>query len=194
MSPNGTSVPAQQQQWTDALGKPVECIHRFSCQVVGLSHTNKCGRDRMGFVNHLTRGTKLVLVPEPDNPYDRNAILVYVEGDRENDLGYLHSSSAKKFCRMMECGATFSAEVYYIYRKPRTNYPEVCIYLYQLTPMTTNRRPIRKSAPEYRVSRTRLPEESSTVASRSVGVPTFQAVQAEQVGFWTKIKRFFLEL
>jgi hypothetical protein len=193
MSPNGTSAPAQQHQWTDALGKPVECIHRFSCQVVGLSHTNKYGRDRMGFVNHLTRGTKLVLVPEPDNPYDRNAILVYVEGDLENDLGYLHSSSAKKFCRMMECGATFSAEVYYIYRKPRTNYPEVCIYLYQLTPMTTNRRPIRKGAPEYRVSRTRLPEESSTVASRSVGVPAFQAVQAEQGGFWTKIKRFFLE-
>jgi hypothetical protein len=59
--------------------------------------------------------------------------------------------------------------------------------------MTTNRRPIRKGAPEYRVSRTRLPEESSTVASRSVGVPAFQAVQAEQGGFWTKIKRFFLE-
>jgi hypothetical protein len=38
-----------------------------------------------------------------------------------------------------------------------------------------------------------LPEESSTVASRSVGVPAFQAVQAEQGGFWTKIKRFFLE-
>jgi hypothetical protein len=147
----------------------------------------------MGFVNHLTRGTKLVLVPEPDNQYDRNAILVYVEGDLENDLGYLHSSSAKKFCRMMECGATFSAEVYYIYRKPRTNYPEVCIYLYQLTPMTTTRRPIRKGAPEYRVSRTRLPEESSTVVSGSVSVPTFQAVRAEQDGFWAKIKRFFLE-
>jgi hypothetical protein len=94
---------------------------------------------------------------------------------------------------MMECGAKFSAEVYYIYRKPRTNYPEVCIYLYQLTPMTTNRRPSRKGAPEYRVSRTRLPDESSTVASCSVSVPTFQAVQAEQGGFWTKVKRFFLE-
>lgn len=190
---NGTSGPPPQHQWTDALGKPVDCIHRFSCQVVGLSHTNKYGRDRMGFVNHLTRGTKLVLVPEPNNPYDRNAILVYVEGDLENDLGYLHSSSAKKFCRMMECGARFSAEVYYIYRKPRTNYPEVCIYLYQLAPMTTNRRPIRKGAPEYGVSRTRLPEERSMAASGSVSVPSSQVVQAEQAGVWTKIKRFFLE-
>jgi hypothetical protein len=186
---NGTSAPAQ-HQWTDALSKPIDCIHRFSSQVVGLSHPNKFGRDRMAFVNHLTRGTKLVLVPEPDNPYDRNAILVYIEGDRENDLGYLFSSAAKKICRMIECGATFSAEVYYIYRKPRSNYPEVCVYLYQLTPITMNRRPIRKGAPEYHGGRRMSPKETPPASNT---LPAFLTIETEPVDFWTKIKRFFLE-
>lgn len=188
MSLNDTSAPAK-HQWTDALGRSIECVHRFSSQVVGFSHPNKYGRDRMAFVNHLIRGTKLVLVPEPDNLYDRNAILVYIQGDLENDIGYLYSSAAKKICRMLECGATFSAEVYYIHHKPRSNYPEVCVYLYQLTPLTTNRRPIRKGAPEYnggrRTSRREIPLAQSSV-------PTFIAFEAEEVGFWTKIKRFFL--
>lgn len=188
MSPNGKFVPAV-HRWTDALGRPIDCIHRFSSQVVGLSHSNKYGRDRMAFLNHLTRGTKLLLVPEPDNPYDRNAVLVYMEGDVENDLGYLYSSAAKKICRMIECGATFSAEVYYVYRKPRSNYPEVCIiYLYQLTPMTTNRRPIRKGASEYNGVGRRSPRE----APLAPNVPTFPTVRSEPVSLWARIRRFLL--
>jgi hypothetical protein len=158
--------------------------------VVGLSHPNKYGRDRTAFVNHLTRGTKLVLIPEPDNPYDRNAILIYIQGDLENDVGYLYSSAAKKISRMIECGATFSAEVYYIYRKPRSSYPEVCIYLYQLTSLTTKRRPIRTGAPEYNGGRRGSPKEPPPAPS---SVPTFRTIQAEQVSFWAKIKRFLLE-
>jgi hypothetical protein len=144
----------------------------------------------MAFVNHLTRGTKLVLMPEPDNPYDRNAILIYIQGDLENDIGYLYSSAAKKISRMIECGATFSAEVYYIYRKPRSDYPEICIYLYQLTPMTTKHRPIRKGAPEYSGQRRKVPKETLPAPSRA---PSLQTFQAEPARFWTKIKRFFLE-
>jgi hypothetical protein len=142
----------------------------------------------MAFVDHLIRGTKLVLIPEPDNPYDRNAILFYIQGDLENDVGYLHSSAAKKISRMIECGATFSAEVYYIYRKPRSNYPEVCVYIYQLTPLTTNRRPIRKGAATYNGGTRRSAKEASPAAGP---VPISRAFQAEQVGFWTRIKRFF---
>ena len=188
MSVNDTSAPAE-HQWTDALGASIDCIHRFSSQVVGLSHPNKYGRDRMALVNNLSRGTKLVLVPEPDNPCDRNAILVYIEGDLENDLGYLYSSAAKKICRMIECGSTFSAEVYYIYRKPRSNYPEVCVYLYQLTPMTSNRRPIRKGAPEYNGDRRKSPKETPAAPNN---IPTYRTCETEPVGFWTRIKRFFL--
>lgn len=185
MSLDGNS----EHQWTDALGNPIDCVHRFGSQVVGFSHPNKHGRDRMAFVNHLTRGTKLVLVPEPNNPYDRNAILIYIQGDLENDIGYLFSPTAKKICRMIECGATFSAEVYYIYRKPGSNYPEVCIYLYQLTPLTTNRRPIRKGAPEYNGSRQRSPKEAPRGPNN---VPTFHGFQAEELSLWSRIKRFFL--
>src|ERR1039458_8036080 len=106
--PNGIA----KTNWTDAHGKPIECIHRYSRNIVGLSHPNKHGVDRLPLVKRLTVGTKLVLIQEPDNPLDRNAILIYAADDLENDLGYLESSAAKYIARMMECGATFSAEVY----------------------------------------------------------------------------------
>ncbi len=73
--------------WTDAHGNPIQCIHRYSRTVVGVSHSNKRGVDRMNLVQKLKVGTKLVLVPDPDNPTDRNAILVYAADDVENYIG-----------------------------------------------------------------------------------------------------------
>lgn len=174
--------------WTDAHGRPIECIHRYGRTVVGFSHPNKRGVDRMTFVQRLTVGTKLVLVPEPENPVDRNAILVYIEGDLENDIGYLHSSAAKYIARMMECGATFSAEVYYIHHGAQ-NYPEVCVYIYHLTPMTRTRRPIRKDAPAYK------PELPSAKREHNlpVSVPTFGQRIDEQKGegLWDRLRNLF---
>ena len=157
--------------------------------VVGFSHPNKRGVDRMNLVQKLKVGTKLVLVPDPDNPVDRNAILVYAADDVENDIGYLHSSAAKYIARMMECGATFSAEVYYIHHGYK-NYPEVCIFIYQLTPMTQKRRPIRKDAPLYKPELSSARREHVTVEDR----PIFESIESHpgNAGLWTRIKRLLL--
>ncbi|HEY1804956.1 MAG TPA: HIRAN domain-containing protein [Terracidiphilus sp.] len=117
--------------------------------LVGFSHPNKHGLNRLDLVRKLSRGSKLVLVPEPENPVDRNAILVYSADDLENDLGYLDATGAKKICRMIECGAAFTADLAFFWgRDP--DFPTVYIYVYQLTPMQQAHRPIRKDAPEYK--------------------------------------------
>ena len=175
--------------WTDAHGNPIQCIHRYSRTVVGFSHPNKGGVDRMNLVQRLKVGTKLVLVPEPDNPVDRNAILVYAADDLENDIGHLHSSAAKYIARMMECGATFSAEVYYIHHGYK-NYPEVCIFIYQLTPMTQKRRPVRKDATLYKPEPAAARREHVAVEDR----PAFESIESPpgNAGLWTRIKRLLL--
>jgi hypothetical protein len=157
---------------------------------VGFSHPNKRDIGRMNLVKKLKLGTKLVLVPEPDNPVDRNAILVYAADDLENDIGHLHSSAAKYIARMMECGATFAAEVYYIHHGHK-NYPEVCIFIYQLTPMTQKRRPVRKDATLYKPEPSSARREHVTVEER----PIFESIEPHprNAGVWTRIKRLLLK-
>jgi hypothetical protein len=129
--------------WKDALGRPRECIHRYGAQLVGLTDKNKLGSDRITLVRQLAIGSRLVLLPEPDNSADPNAILVYSEDDLSEDLGYLKTPIAEAICRMMECGATFSAEVRWIdsYDPKR---PEVFLFMFQLTDMIREMRPIRR--------------------------------------------------
>lgn len=115
--------------WTDALSHPKNCIHRYARQLVGLTHPNKNGKDRLALVGSLSIGTPLVLVSEPNNAFDRNAVLIYRADDLHDDLGYLDALGAKQICRMMECGATFDADVYRIeQREPEI--PHVYIWLY----------------------------------------------------------------
>jgi hypothetical protein len=130
------------KQWTDAFGSPVECIQRFGRLVVGLNDPNKRGANRLDLVRQLTKGTKLVLIPDSDSSADRNAMLVFRADDRENDLGYLDDTGAEIVSRMMKCGATFSAELESIWDEdPR--FPHVSILVYQLTPMLPARDSIR---------------------------------------------------
>jgi hypothetical protein len=117
----------------------------------GLSHPNKNGKDRLVLVRSLNVGTPLVLVPDPTNAYDRNAVLIYRADDSTEDLGYLDATGAKQICRMLECGATFDADVYWIdHHDP--DFPKIYIWVYQLTEMTQKRRPARHNAPHYNQS------------------------------------------
>lgn len=173
------------RMWTDALGNPIECIHRYDRNIVGFTHPNKRGVDRMSLVAKLQKGTKLLLVPEPNNAFDRNAVLVYAADDPENDIGYLHSSAAKYISKMMECGATFSAEVTYIHHG-HNNYPEVSIYIYHLTPMTQKRRPVRKGAPVYKPA---SPDTTKQSIVEESSRPIFESHKEQQTdgSLWTRI-------
>jgi hypothetical protein len=134
---------------TDAQGRPITCIHRFHRILAGLTHKNKRGEDRIALARQLAIGTPLLLVQEPNNRVDRNAILIFRADDPDNDLGYLDASGAKQFAKMMERGATFSAEVSWI-NNDNPSLPQIYIYVYQLTEPLLKKRPTRKNAAAYK--------------------------------------------
>jgi hypothetical protein len=179
-------------QWTDAHGQPKACIHRYTCSLVGLTHSNKNGTDRLGLARGLQIGTPLTLLPEPDNKYDRNAVLICRRDDLNNDLGYIHATQAKRICRMIECGATFDAEVYWIdKRKPEL--PDVFMFIYQLTPMTSARRPVRYNAPTYRkttISKRRKTSRKTSFENEPEVSSIDSAVRA--MSFFSRVIRKFL--
>lgn len=57
----------------------------------------------------LNRGERLTLVPEPQNPYDANAIAVIGPDGRQ--LGYLSRAVAETISRAMHEGQMFCASV-----------------------------------------------------------------------------------
>ena len=116
-------------QFVDAQRRPKECIRRLGRQLKGLSHPNKNGKDRLVLARTLSVGTPLVLVPDPNNEYDRNAVLIYRADDPTEDLGYLDATGAKQVCRMIECGATFDADVYWIDRHD-PDFPKIYLWVY----------------------------------------------------------------
>lgn len=83
-------------------------------EVVGEAHYQTelwtiCGRSRGDRVRHRTVA---VLVPEPDNPYDPNAISIHVEGRR---VGYLRRDVAAQYLPglhklMAACGGHIALE------------------------------------------------------------------------------------
>jgi len=107
----GESFRKRAFKFTDAFGQHISPVHHFGAQLVGIFLSNKQGIPRRELVNNLKQSAKLILVPEPHNPVDRNAILIYWDDDLENDLGYMDSASANRFCKMIECGAKFDAHV-----------------------------------------------------------------------------------
>lgn len=154
-------------QWTDSLGRPIDCIHREARQLVGLTHPNKRGADRRPLWRQLLRGTPLVLVPEPDNAFDRNAILIYRADDLANDLGYMHATGAKRICPLIERGAIFTADVYWINNKSEF-YPEVYMYIYQMTEPIRHARPQRRRAAQYPPSQIAERASEPTVEQKTV--------------------------
>jgi hypothetical protein len=141
-------------KWTDAHGQPIKCIHRFHRIMVDLRHKNKQGKDRTALARRLAVGTALLLVPEPENSVDRNAILIYSADDPDNDIGYLDATGARQISKMMECGATFTADIYWI-NNDNPALPQVYIYVFQMTEPLLKRRPVRKNAPNYKDGSTR---------------------------------------
>ena len=179
---------------TDAFGKPIQCVRRFDRHLAGFSHPNKWGLDRRALIKKLGKGSKLVLVPEPDNAYDRNAILLYSADDLENDIGYLDSTGANQVCALLERGATFSAEVFYVWYE-RPDVPTVRIFIYQLTTAFLKHRPIRKGAPVYGVAHREVIGARETAAmqnQRAVGAPEIRFEQIEPEGVWSRLKRLLL--
>jgi hypothetical protein len=122
---------------------------RTYTHVEGTRQPAKDGGSRWERSLSLVPGNRLLLVPEPDNPVDRNAILIYSSSDLDHEVGYMAASCAARICRMIECGATFSAVVNRI-EKGSNGWHRVFFQVRQLTEMTSKKRPTRRGAPNYK--------------------------------------------
>ena len=76
----------------------------FKLPVIGLSFGS-----RMKFINELTEGDHLRLIPEPNNPYDPFAIQVAT--DDNNQVGYIAKDWASIFSYKMKCGFKYDAHL-----------------------------------------------------------------------------------
>lgn len=85
---------------------------KFHTKVVGVSHDNPDGSSRQQLIRkHCKKGVMMMLVPEPDNTFDPNAVAVYVYKSKligksiRAQIGYLKSDVAKEFHTMTKVHA-----------------------------------------------------------------------------------------
>lgn len=86
----------------------------FYSKVRGVSRRNPDGSDRQTIASKCRRGEKLILVREPDNPRDRNAVKVMRRGgflSGEQQLGYLSAEVAEEIAPLLDRGERVEAEV-----------------------------------------------------------------------------------
>jgi hypothetical protein len=79
----------------------------FATRVVGLSHGARWERAKK-----LKEGDPLLLLPEPNNPFDPNAIHVFGPGGQS--IGYLRSTLAATLAPRLAAGAHASARITHI--------------------------------------------------------------------------------
>jgi hypothetical protein len=73
----------------------------FICAVVGESFPNDDGSSRQEIIQRCLEGEWLLLVPEPNNPFDPNAIAVRRASNREQ-IGYLKRDVAASLTEDLE--------------------------------------------------------------------------------------------
>ncbi|MFH5187024.1 HIRAN domain-containing protein [Paenibacillus sp. TAB 01] len=67
----------------------------FEINVAGVTHKNNDGSSRKKIASSCHYGQKLILVRELDNPYDKNAVKIMTESNKQ--LGYVDAWNAKDF-------------------------------------------------------------------------------------------------
>jgi len=87
----------------------------FHTKIVGVTFKNDDGSDRQRIIRNLARsgeleeGTELFFVPQPDNPYDSNCVLV--KAGNGQTLGTLSREMAAKIAPQIRQGYTFRVHV-----------------------------------------------------------------------------------
>ena len=73
-------------------------------KVAGVCFKNEDGSDRQTILERCEEGMIVNLIPEPDNPYDENAVKVVLDSSGEQ-LGYINRHQAPDILRMLKYGA-----------------------------------------------------------------------------------------
>ncbi|MCF6225588.1 MAG: HIRAN domain-containing protein [Xanthomonadales bacterium] len=85
--------------------------------------------------SHCKVGKKVILIREPNNNFDENAIAVYLEvpklfgilGSSEIQIGYVKASTAKSLAKKMDKGVELSASVISYFAPSGKEFPRVSI-------------------------------------------------------------------
>ena len=86
----------------------------FFTKVVGVSHKNDDGTSRQKLIRRLKEGEQLDVLRDPDNKYDRNAIVVCAKFGilrRRKQLGFLSAELAEEYAPLLDAGGRIDAEV-----------------------------------------------------------------------------------
>ena len=89
------------EDWMDERAREVQGSW-FDGKVAGVSRDNPNGSSRQAIARALQPQDELQLVPEPDNPYDPNAIAVYTADNEQ--VGYLEARLAGELTRRRQKG------------------------------------------------------------------------------------------
>lgn len=95
----------------DDEGDEEGILRGYACQVAGESFDNEDGTSRQAIIARLSPGMPVTFVPEPSNPYDKNAVAVFTP---YGQIGYLPRAPEESgFVRdWMRRGVSFSAQVH----------------------------------------------------------------------------------
>jgi hypothetical protein len=81
----------------------------YPIAVVGEQYPNRDGSDRQSVIQRLQPGAVILLVREPDNPRDPNA--VHLTDAQGQGVGYLDRDRAVQISEQLRTGAQITAEV-----------------------------------------------------------------------------------
>ena len=97
-------------------------IHLFDSYIAGTTHV-----EDESIFDELKEGDKLILIREPDNRFDDNAIIVLDEQKRK--LGYIPEKDNVVFARLMVAGKYLTAKIEFIIPKGSFRQISISIYL-----------------------------------------------------------------
>lgn len=90
----------------------------FTTKLVGVSHKNADGMARQAYIKRFAKtGMAIHLKPEPNNPYDPNAVGAWVTArslfffKADVQIGYLDSRLAGEISRLLARGGTATAQI-----------------------------------------------------------------------------------
>ncbi|MHC1739710.1 MAG: HIRAN domain-containing protein [Anaerolineaceae bacterium] len=89
----------------------------FFSKVAGVSFRNEDGTPRQQIIRNFAReGSELVLIREPINKYDKNAIGVWLPvqtifSTKQYQLGYLESRAAEELAPIIDKGGKVTAKI-----------------------------------------------------------------------------------
>lgn len=99
-------------------------ITNVELKVVGVTFKNEDGTDRQDVIRNLTNEASILLVREPHNKFDRNAVMVFAN---LRQIGYIGKEFAKILAPKMDAGAVFNAKIKDVGEYEKTQYCHIII-------------------------------------------------------------------